>query len=120
MRDRLIELICERIQSDECIRHCNHPPCNACKNTADYLLENGVIVPPCKVGDTVYVCDRADVLHPIHEKTVKEFIVGDGDMVLAQCSWGIRYPYLFSCFGKTVFLTREEAEAALKKEGDGK
>ena len=24
-------------------------------NLADYLLDNGVIVPPCKVGDTVYL-----------------------------------------------------------------
>ena len=24
---------------------------------ADYLIANGVIVPPCKVGDTVYVLD---------------------------------------------------------------
>lgn len=47
MRDRLIELL-----------KSGQPPFNAlnaiCISVlADYLLENGVIVPPCKVGDTV-------------------------------------------------------------------
>lgn len=27
---------------------------------ADYLLANGVIIPPCKVGDDVWVIDRED------------------------------------------------------------
>ena len=54
-RDRLIELICDKIQDGHCIGYCNHPPCNQCKDLADYLIANGVIVPPCRVGDTVYV-----------------------------------------------------------------
>lgn len=47
-RERLIELICESIQTDECIGHCNHPYCGKCEHLADHLLANGVIVPPCK------------------------------------------------------------------------
>lgn len=29
--------------------------------TADYLLANGVIVPPCKVGDTVYWIENDNI-----------------------------------------------------------
>ena len=38
-------------------------------NLADYLLANGVIVPPCKVGDTVYYLEGSRIL----EGTVKSF-----------------------------------------------
>ena len=45
-RDRLAELLI------------NSPSLDTWENdfegAADYLLENGVIVPPCKVGDTVW------------------------------------------------------------------
>lgn len=43
MRDRLIELICDKLQNG-CECYCNHPPCSQCKDLADYLLENGVVV----------------------------------------------------------------------------
>lgn len=67
-RERLIELIktmecryektcpqygemadCAKCQYDD------YDACNSYARKADYLLANGVIVPPCKVGDTVYV-----------------------------------------------------------------
>lgn len=63
-RERLIELI---IQADnECANTINCEKCRAfgkgseCvnHNIADYLLANGVILPPCKAGDTVYVISR--------------------------------------------------------------
>lgn len=67
--------------------------------TADPLLsakaQGRVVVLPCKVGDTVYILrrtfDGADV-------------VGETEL------WWTDIPQL----GKTVFLTREEAEAALE------
>ena len=42
MRERLIELIQHSVNG--CAR-------NWAETIADYLLENGVIVPPCKVGE---------------------------------------------------------------------
>lgn len=61
MRDRLIELFKQK----SCVYNECEKECSSCGNfemydstiehIADYLLENGVIVPPCKVGDTVYV-----------------------------------------------------------------
>lgn len=57
-RDRLIELICDKIQDGHCIGYCNHPPCTQCTDIADYLLANGVIVPIKVKGYTDYFIDE--------------------------------------------------------------
>ena len=51
MRERLIELLRDTFNYTKgvCIDFDE-----AVEINADYLLENGVIVPPCKVGDVVY------------------------------------------------------------------
>lgn len=50
MRDRLIELM---LKSNEKFADVDCTPEEAIVILADYLLENGVIVPPCKVGDMI-------------------------------------------------------------------
>lgn len=76
--------------------------------------KNGrLVVLPCKVGDTVYVT---------YGEGYKVCIV-DRIHVIANNQVQVRMRHLLtetlwlsvSKFGKTVFLTREEAEAALKK-----
>ena len=56
MRERLIELFSE-FEITGC-DNCDglEKSCRECSlgRIADYLLANGVIVPPCKVGDTVW------------------------------------------------------------------
>ena len=52
MRDRLIRLICENIQTDECVCHCNHPYCFNCESLADHLIANNVFVLPEKMKDS--------------------------------------------------------------------
>lgn len=52
MRDRLIQLL-EQAEGQKN----NDMP--SLEEKADYLLANGIIVPPCKVGDTVYVVCRS-------------------------------------------------------------
>ncbi len=69
---------------------------------ADYLLENGVIVLPCKVGDTVYE------LKYYHCCTNPELDFYDIDVK----TFGLD---MLNKIGKTVFLTHEEAEQALKE-----
>ena len=102
-RDRLIELLREAreryIYTEE---------------QADHLLANGVIVPPCKVGDKVWfetykknatVCvgvqphkvDRIDVICVCDTKNLVETNIREWE------------------FGQSVFLTKEEAEAKLKE-----
>jgi hypothetical protein len=54
-REKLIELIEETENKYiECIRNSVEPRIDFGEFFADRLLANGVIVPPCKVGDTVY------------------------------------------------------------------
>lgn len=77
---------------------------------------------PCKVGDTVYRIDKGGY-YPKYEPFVQELTVteiswkhekyGTKDLGFAIIANGIRYK--FSSIGKTVFLTREEAEAELAR-----
>jgi hypothetical protein len=88
---------------------------------ANYLLANGVIVPPCKVGDTFYVASLR--WKPLGEKShwerqVEKFVVDhiryDGEcLFLDDYS---RRSITLNDIGKTVFLSREDAEKALKGE----
>ena len=84
---------------------------------ADYLLEHGVIVPPCKFLSKCYVLPtRNNNLSDITETKCLGFI-------LSQDSYNANlvteknklYQPCFGAFGKTVCLTREEAERALKE-----
>ena len=113
MRDRLIELIKagkkEFTKSD--VTYIEN-------YLADYLLANGVIVPPCKVGDTVYRLTMS--LHTKRiaiKETEVERIAICSDKVQVYCKG---YAHSPTIFGKTVFLTKEQAEQALKeREGNG-
>lgn len=96
-RARLIELL-KAIGHENCF--------GSIEKITDYLLANGVIVPPCKVGDTVYILRNGE----IHRNHICQIHISQ---TYAQT--------FFSCygekigveqFGKTVFLTREEAEQA--------
>lgn len=84
---------------------------------ADYLLDNGVIVLPVKVGDVVYTVSKRD---GIVAKMVVE-ISWKRDWAGKDLGWGLilsgkmsNNRYNVSGIGKTVFLTKEEAEKALK------
>lgn len=81
-------------------------------SAADHLLSNGIIVPHCKVGDTIY---RA---HPRHNMVVEwviiEIIITDGEINYIDDSDNL---IKGEDIGKTVFLTEEEAERALAERG---
>lgn len=102
-RDRLIELLDIIIQ----------PGQKTLGDIADHLIANGVIVPPCNVGDKVYFDtylhgDSVGVQsHKV--KNVKYVITTE------PSKGGIGAEIPDYAFGKTVFLTREEAEKALKE-----
>ena len=122
MRDRLIELI------DKADEECKHSKsCEACSgynkgsmcmnyHIADYLLANGIIVPPCKVGDTVYVVEDWGYKKELKEKEIGVIVI-KGTNDFSKELWEDVYGGVigtFADFGKTVFLTKEEAEQALK------
>lgn len=82
---------------------------------ADYLLANGVIVPPCKVGDCVYcIVEGVKSLSPMEAKIYSITVQAEG--VIMRCGvkgyYGVSY--MATDFGKKFFLSREEAEAVLK------
>ena len=119
-RERLIELL---MQGDIAASKQGVFNCCMCKREAetiaDYLIENGVIVPPVKVGDTVYCTDS--YRHLIKPLEIIGFEVDYTKRICKYyCSGGDYTPAWFKPteIGKTVFLTREEAEKALKESED--
>ncbi|MBE6784164.1 MAG: hypothetical protein E7536_09165 [Ruminococcaceae bacterium] len=105
MRDRLIELL----QSVPA----NYEGNRGVGSIADFLLENGVIVPPCKVGDTIY--RTAIEYGEVWEWDIVEIQINLDEFVFIDDSENI---FLETDIGKTVFPTKEEAEKALKEGAD--
>lgn len=117
MRERLIELINEFEELDFCI-----PPDWWIEHFADHLLANGVIVPPCKTGDTLYVISQMKdkrILPFVNEYEATYIQVGKRKCKVYHEQDGFIKIFLQDDFGKTVFLTREEAERALKEGSKG-
>ena len=110
-RERLVELLKDN-QGDSTYYMTDE----AVQSVSDVLLANGVIVLPCKVGDTVYeICERrrsGKWQKAIVERVVHGIEIGIDKILTARCGT-TTYVYL-SRLGETVFLTREEAEKALK------
>ena len=114
---------CAGIGCSEKCDHCKHSY-NACEKLAVYedAEEQGLLIRlPCKVGDVVYTNMRASGWYKreknkpykanvafigINGKDNFMNVVFENDNVLQ---------FLLSDIGKTVFLTREEAEAALER-----
>ena len=90
-RKRLVELMIEAKRTD--------PETGSFTDyLADYLIEHGVIVLPCKVGDTL-CCESAIKGH------ITYFEAPD-------LAWIVENKELF---GKEIFFSGEEAEKALKE-----
>ena len=91
-----------------------------CSKLADYLFEHGVIVPPCKFLSKCYVLPTIDNnLTDITETKCLGFILSqDSHNANLVTEKNKLYQPCFGAFGKTVFLTREEAERALKERED--
>ena len=108
MRDRLIELIADKWLS-------------GIYDMADHLIANGVILPPCKVGQKVYDISEyiLGVVAPkIYELKAEEMTIEKGmDNELNFVYDGM---YINNeDIGETLFFTEKEAEAKLK-EREGK
>lgn len=71
-----------------------------------------LVVLPCKVGDVVYGFHGEKTILPMVAKWIETNT--DGWCIAAQYTPMAPRFYRFSDFGKTVFLTREEAEKALE------
>lgn len=90
---------------------------------ADYLLDNGVVVLPCKVGGTVFIntadshiptmCTVQGVYFTLRGNYVRLYPLSQPKKWLGNRS--CYYKVSLSSLGKTLFITHEEAKAALKE-----
>ncbi len=115
MRDRLIDLI--KQNTTEFINPFAYEYGDSAEQFADHLLANGVIVPPCKVGQIVYQIywdfriDKCKV-SALTQKSDESWKI--------RVTSGINrsvFEITPDKLGKTVFLTKEEAEKALERSG---
>lgn len=109
MRERLMQLLGEAIEPylDRIY------PWDTFSDIADYLLDNGVIVLPAHIGQTVWIIDEYEVL----EDVVYEIGYGtiqSGDMEWLFLVEDSGMDFYDSDIGETVFLAYEAAEEALK------
>ena len=114
-RERLIELLKNCLNDENIVTDDGYVGFGVCyENIADYLLANGVIVTPCRVGTVVWVISH------FYKYTKPEIESRKILSVQIYKNGDIQYHYKDGCFwqghiGKTVFLTKEEAEAELEK-----
>ena len=106
-RDRLIELL-NRLFDYHITDPYEIPDVN---DFADDLLANGVIVPPCKVGDTLWLVPLNGT---IESREVKSIDLEDFSYFL-EFTNGHCYSDWKGEYDKSLFLTKEEAEKALKE-----
>lgn len=119
-RKRLVELL----QIKSCWYNDCETGCDKCGNVgisdtdiekiADHLLDNGIVVPPVKVGQTVYcIVEGFDVVMEGH---IRQLIVAEGIFIDCVIRGYFNQVFHVSKIGKTVFTSREDAEKTLEME----
>lgn len=109
MRERLIQLI-KQARTDYLLN--DDYTDSVYEFIADRLIEDGVILPPVKLGEAVWyftskystVIQAAEVLGIYYNGTWWSFMLKLNNDVICEATWGI----------DEVYTTREAAEAALK------
>lgn len=136
-RDRLIELFeavekdpaitCPHYKTDKTCDTCkytiNNVMCNHTLRTVDYLLANGVIVPPLPIGSTVYEIrargkkrhNGRKVDYAISSKLMFRNAIYSGEELYVREKKFTKTDRVR--WNKSVFLTKEKAEAELQKRG---
>lgn len=111
-RERLVELLNEATFGVNTQTLADHLKKETIESVAEYLMSNNVVVLPWKKGDTLYSVTRLvdGKLEPyqinVEEHKFKEiryFIICENDN------------FLDSCWGKSLFADKEEAEKVLKE-----
>ena len=75
---------------------------------------NQIIVPPCKLGDTVYIFAGHNG-HKYEKDICEGFYIGDDGVVQVRVRNMKGNHGTYGIMGETLFLTREEAEKALEE-----
>lgn len=109
------EITCPRFNKEGC-KGCKFDKgcvCDIEGREAAYLLANGVLCPPCKVGDTVWAIIRDTV----RECQIHHYKIFSETQVICfeeKAYRGRHYEWSAGYVGVTLFKTKEEAEEALK------
>jgi hypothetical protein len=111
-RERLIELLNGVLSTED-----DTPT----ETVADYLLANGVIVPPCKVGDWIWYIrndkvNKAKIEESVYSASKHGYFSDDWRFHAYNFSKKEEITFWKDNIGKTVFLTKSQAEEALKNE----
>lgn len=118
-RERLVELLLKCDKESEVLDCFNERPkkTQSAELIADYLMSNNVAVLPCKVDGSQKVYYPVAKTSLIYETRVWALGVdGDGNMVINPIKYNKKAVSMIGVeFGKTVFLSREEAENVLKE-----
>jgi hypothetical protein len=86
--------------------------CEDCWNHAQAKADGRMVVLPCKVGDTIWKIKAVfSYFSKPMEDRVDRIIISNNE-ILVCCTGGAKFS--IDSIGKTVFLTREEAEKALE------
>ena len=95
--------------------------CERINYLADYLMSNNVVVLPCKFDGSQKVYYPVAKTNVIYETRIWALGVDeDGDMVINPIEYNAKAFSMSGVeFGKTVFLSRSEAENALKERNNG-
>lgn len=123
MIEKLIELLKPYMDKSPCENEsgsCEFVKCEECRGRelAEKLIENGVILPPCKVGQTVYflrhdeLCEAKVISMEINLYTNPQLWLSLEyySPMFGTHQYKSRVDLLL---GKLLFFTREEAEAAI-------
>jgi hypothetical protein len=112
MKSKLIEIITNEMykQNDLSLQKCDEVLCNAVEylgeKIADELIVKGIIIPPCKVGDTFYGIQGNNYFQYC-VKAIKITTKG----LCFETIYGMTFIY-----GEDAFLTEYEAQAKIKED----
>ena len=135
MRERLIELlkqgrkeysrqgIASALKLMEGKDWCNRREdivCGELEFLADYLLENGVVVPPVKLNQPCFeLCSYSNEIDDCKVSSITQKADGSLKVRLTNLRYKSVWEITPDKIGKTVFLSREAAENALKEREKG-
>ena len=71
VREKLVKIVCDVMETDGCICHCNHPPCFEVERVVNALIANGVTVQEWISVEDRLPEDDSDVL--VYSRIGEEF-----------------------------------------------
>lgn len=113
-KDKLIEILQDTLHEWEC-----DVSIKTLTEITEHLIANGIIVPPCKVGDIVFTSyDHIFGMQTNEILTCRVVFIGFGEndnYINIVDNYGHMHSMSFEEFDKTVFFTRKEAAKELRR-----